>query len=227
LVVSANGVNHEELVKAIERSGLAVPQNNAGVELELSQYEPLPQVENPSQNPVFSHGESLVQGSLDTTVGLAFQGVSIGNPNAYKLSLIRNLLQHKLGSCAYNIPYTDNGLFAIVGETSKDYSTSPGSTLLNNLVRGLKNAMSFSPEELELAKNLTKLSIARLNECSFSSIESSAVRSFAGAAVPDVSAELSWIDKITADEVRKTMESTFSTKPALVVVGDTNGIPHF
>eukprot|EP01129_Flabellula_baltica_P012850 TRINITY_DN586_c0_g1_i1.p1 TRINITY_DN586_c0_g1~~TRINITY_DN586_c0_g1_i1.p1 ORF type:complete len:447 (+),score=118.77 TRINITY_DN586_c0_g1_i1:37-1377(+) len=221
MVVATSGVNHDAIVEAINQSGLSNVQNKAGVDFELEAYEPLPQIAEPSQIPSFNSGETLIQGSLDTVVALAFPGASVTENSYYTLHILRNYLSKKLGTNVLNLSYTDTGLFVIMAESGKDYTTSPGAQMINSILSDLKTSLNVSSTEFALAKNQTKLDFALANEDGLRAVEAAAVRTLAGVAVPDLKTELSNIEKITIDQLKEELTKTLNTKPALSVVGDT------
>jgi len=228
------GIPHNELVEAVQQSFEGLTQRNAETKGEPSKY---------------IGGETSVPNGGDTHIALAFEGVPNSNQkDSIVLAVLQRLLgggsrysrdgpgvglQSRLNTnlvakneniksaLAFNLSYSDTGLFGIYAQVSDNVSKS-----LDSLVSEVGSALDAADSiEISRAKELVKvdlLTAKRSDTLRF--IGQQALAGSSAILTPSQHAAL--VDSVTAADVHRVARKVFGSNPTLVVLGDVSSVPN-
>lgn len=233
-VVVAVGIPHNELVESVQKSfSGSSSQGDAPAKAEPSKY---------------VGGEVRVPSGGDTHFALAFEGVSANDAkDALAVQVLRQMLgggsrfsrdgpgnglQSSLHAnvvapnadvksvLAFNINYSDSGLFGIYGKVSGNVSN-----VIDSIVKEVSATLAKADESaVNRAKQLLKLEV--LTGKSSDVLHFLGQQALTGAStVHTPEQRAAAIEGVSAADVARVAARVFATKPTLVVLGDVSSVP--
>jgi len=242
MLIIGTGLNHDKLVKHLTPL-FSNPQLN-GKYLELTGLSPLQDVPPIPQNNSFSGGNTVrIPAGGNSHIVISFPGLSgthndqvilsllacifgkgnkelIGPGDSHKTSPLSNVVNsnpwlHCAG--AYNIGYSDAGLFLVHSVASPGYGSSHFSAIHKTIISTLG---SISEANLTQAKKTLKNQFLRnITACRFTLTEHILQK---GSEPPQY---LQSIDAVNLNDVKRVAKSLSNIQPLVVAVGDVAGVP--
>jgi len=238
--IVVSGIPHDELVATIESK--FAPETGSPIHVESAK------PSEPSEPSKYIGGEAAYPSAGNTHIALAFEGVATKDrKDAAALAVLQKLLGGGLQSTrdapgaglqsrlhnnivvpnksvrsvyAFNISYSDTGLFGVYAEVAGDVRKVVESVVKEvSLVLG-----SIETSELDRAKQSVKadiLSTKRLDTLHF--VADQALSGASSIITPEAHAKS--IDSITASDITRVARRVFSSRPTLVVQGDVSSVP--
>lgn len=151
-------------------------------------------------------------------------GSSVGGGLLSRLSTEVVKKSAHVESCsAFNTSYSDSGIFGVYSVTQPDKAGETAAAVTSCL-KGLTNV---SADELSLAKNVLKGTLARQMDDSQELMKDLGTQLLVSGSYGSVADFSKIIDGVTAEQVSSAAKKVLSSKPTVAAYGDTHTVPHY
>lgn len=199
----------------------------------------------------YSGGTTIrIPGSLPTHIGIAFKGVPSSHVDRAALIVLQHIIggfTHVVGKPlsaghsafssrltqaiksnqgiesaeAFNLSYSDAGLFGVIAASNKHGN---GNELFNLVKSTLDGASNIKDEEVEVAKQLAKLSINRKREDCVWGLSTEIANAQLSGANWSLNGLAESVDKVQVADLTRVAKELFKSNAILVAAGDVRHI---
>ncbi len=201
-------------------------------------------------------GETLLANSADTHVAIGFEGASFLDKDIYPLRALQHLLgggkanttkdgvgngnagplyrnivaknPHVKETKAFNLNYSDSGLFGVYGVAERGGNGAQLVTALAQEIQQIANSKVDS-KGLERAKNQFKSSVLFNTDTSDSLVDFLGNSTLLSKQPQDLKTPTQFVEginSVTAEDIQRVAKKILSKPPTLSAIGDVAGIPN-